>query len=279
MSNAYSAAKNVFAGLGDSPYVGLDKSALAYQKIVSAFSKPARLVLFYGEPGCGKTFLLQKIYADLKDKQKIVFFPRPFFAEGEMASALFHELWGETKDNIKFEEIIAKCKERSNLKSNLSDANNSNLDNQIILLLDEAQLYPAPLVEKIRFLADSGLFKILFTIHKTASEDALAKAHFQTRIWENIELRNSTFAEVALYVQKELDLHGFGERFRIFDKTALRALHRFSGGNLRELNKLLYRFFELAEYYEEHRPTMLTSSKGVKQTLEMAALAGEMINA
>ena len=45
---------------------------------------------------------------------------------------------------------------------------------QIIVILDESQLYPEILLEKIRIMSDSGLFKFLFATHENVDKDVLS---------------------------------------------------------------------------------------------------------
>ena len=80
MSNNYTAIKEIFIEDNEvSDFVNLDKSTLAYHKILNALQKPLKLILFYGKPGCGKTFLLNKIKVDLEKKVRVVFVPQPCF--------------------------------------------------------------------------------------------------------------------------------------------------------------------------------------------------------
>ena len=72
--NKYTTIKNIFADIGqESDYINLDKSIVAYKKILDLLQKPVKLIVFYGKPGCGKTFLLKKIVSDLKEQGNIVF--------------------------------------------------------------------------------------------------------------------------------------------------------------------------------------------------------------
>ena len=84
MTSNYTELKNIFVDGEIFDYVNLDKSALAYERLVQTLDKPLKLILFFGKPGTGKTFLLQKIYNDYKKEKNVIFFPRPFFDEKEL---------------------------------------------------------------------------------------------------------------------------------------------------------------------------------------------------
>lgn len=100
------------------------------------------------KPGTGKTFLLQKIYNDFKNKKKIIFLPRPS-DESSFIKALYENTFGKASTNVtnydKFLALVAK-----NIKKQEEDS--------IVVLLDEAQLSSTELIEKIRLMADSRLF-------------------------------------------------------------------------------------------------------------------------
>jgi len=73
MNSSYCHLKTIFVDGEVFDYVNLDRSALTYDKLVQTLEKPLKLILFYGKPGTGKTFLLQKIYNDMNGKKKIIF--------------------------------------------------------------------------------------------------------------------------------------------------------------------------------------------------------------
>lgn len=278
MNNNYTEIKNIFVEGSDKvdDFVNLDKSTLAYHKILNALQKPLKLILFYGKPGCGKTFLLHKIRGDLVKKAVVVFMPQPFFDEAEFFHEIFVQIFGRTpKQPVKnYENFMRIYKEIFKItNSNISDMK------QVIILLDEAQLYPANLIEKIRLMADSRLFKFLFTVHKTDEEDILAKDYFKTRIWESIELPNSTLSELRLYIEKKLVFHDFHPYFMMYSEDNFNLLFHLTDGNLRNLNKLLYKMYEILEYYEANRPTEIGSSCINSKIIEMAAISAGLINA
>lgn len=276
MSNNYTQIKEIFIEINKvSDFVNLDKSTLAYHKILNALQKPLKLILFYGKPGCGKTFLLNKIKVDLEKKARVVFIPQPFFDEKEFMLELYKQIFKDKpKKNIdNYESFMRVYKEKMGVTNNISAIN------QVVILLDEAQLYPKNLIEKIRLMADTRLFKFLFTVHKTDEEDILAKDYFKTRIWESIELPNSNLAEIKLYIEKKLILHDFHQYFLMFGDSNFDLILELTDGNLRNINKLMYKMFELFEYYEVNKPTEISLSQINNKIIEMAAIAAGLIDA
>lgn len=277
MSNSYTKIKEIFIEDNNvNDFVNLDKSTLAYHRILSALQKPLKLILFYGKPGCGKTFLLNKIKVDLEKKAKVAFIPQPFFDEKEFFLDLYHQLFGDkSRKNIdNYESFMRVYREKLGIKKDDISA-----INQVVILLDEAQLYPKNLIEKIRLMADTRLFKFLFTVHKTDEEDVLAKDYFKTRIWESIELPNSNLGEIKLYIEKKLVFHGFSEYFLMFKDENFDLILSLTNGNLRNINKLMYKMYELLEYYEENRPTEISLSYLNNKLIEMGAISAGIINA
>ena len=247
MNSHYSDLKTIFVDGEIFDYINLDKSVLTYDKLVQTLDKPLKLILFYGKPGTGKTFLLQKIFNDFKSKKRIIFLPRPFFEEKVFIKALFEHIFAKTSpDFSNYNEFLAL----------LSKHITSN-DQAITVLIDEAQLYPTELIEKIRLMADSRLFKVLFTVHKTEKEDILAKDYFQTRIWETIEIDNASQNEIKTYIEKKLLFHNHFEYLNLFKDKHYKLISQITSGNLRTINKLMYKLFEILEYYDTHQPSLI----------------------
>ncbi|WP_103582781.1 ATP-binding protein [Campylobacter concisus] len=271
--NIYTDIKNIFINEDEvADFVNLDNSITCYNKIVSALKKPLKLILFYGKPGSGKTFLLNKIASDLQKDKKLIFFPHPFFSEATFIEALCEDIYGNKLDNINnFESFVTHYSKEFKNKDEI-------LQNQIVVILDEAQLYPTELIEKIRLMADTRLFKFLFTIHKTENEDVLAKDYFQTRIWESIELGSANTNEIIVYLQRKIGQKGY-DKYLNFQKKDYDKAYELCCGNLRTLNKIMYKFYEICEYYEQNQPSKLSSEDANIKILTMSALDTGIIHA
>ncbi|MCI6565223.1 hypothetical protein [Campylobacter sp.] len=92
-----------------------------------------------------------------------------------------------------------------------------------------------------------------------------------------MEFEPCSLDETKMYIEKKLTYHGFGSTFAIFSKANLKNIWKYCSGNLRLLNKLLYKFFEILEYFEERSPS---KTRGViSKVIDMAAIDTGMLNA
>jgi len=220
-------------------YIGLDTSILFYNKLLESIQKPLKMILLYGKPGTGKSVLINKIYHDAKDKRDVFLISTPIQQEEEFIKKLYTFLLPESTmpEEISYNKFVEIC-------SALKDRRH------ITVLLDEAQLYSPSMMEKIRLISDTRAIKFVVSLHKTEKEDLIAKEHFQSRIWETIELKNGTIHDTNMYVQKKLIQQNY---FEIAN--------------------------EIYDYYETHKPSKIAGSTIKNKYLEMAALKLGYINA
>ena len=148
-----------------------------------------------------------------------------------------------------------------------------------IVLLDEAQLYTSSLMEKIRLISDARAIKFVITLHKTDKEDVIAKEHFQTRIWESIELQNASSEELKIYIQKKLLKANCFDVANMFNDKNIKLITSLTRGNYRESNKLLYSLFSLYCWYEENYPSAIKYNSIKPKWIEMAAIHTGLIHA
>lgn len=241
-------------------YVKLDSSILFYKKLEESIEKPLKMILLYGRPGTGKSMLLNKLFFDQREKD-VFLLETPIVDESEFIATLYSFLYPETSvpDNLSYNRFIDICK---SLKES----------RHICVLLDEAQLYSSTMMEKIRLISDTRTVKFVVALHKTDQEEVIAKEHFQSRIWETIEIANGSVHDTQMYIQKKLIQKNFFEITNWFQQRNIKLIHRLTQGNYREINKLLYTLFEIYAVYEEIRPSKIIQGEIKQKHIEMAAL-------
>lgn len=248
-------------------YVQIDSVSHMYQALKNSVQKPLKMILLYGRPGTGKSMLLNKLHHDLSKYQKVLMISTPIVDEDDFLRVLAQNIFGhaprETMSLSRFMEIAQAL----------------TLPEVPIVLLDEAQLYSTSLMEKIRLISDARVVKFVITLHKTDQEDVVAKEHFQTRIWESIELKNASAEELKVYVQKKLLKANCFDVANMFDDKSMKIITRLTGGNYRETNKLLFSLFSLYCWYEENHPTTIKYNAVKPKWIEMAAIHTGLIRA
>ncbi len=269
MTHRYGDAKESFVDeIKVDEYVELEGSVKAYEQLEHSLDKSLKMVLLFGKPGTGKTMLLHRLYDRYKYQKDLHFIETPTGSRREFYEKLFTIFTGQKmppRSKINFETFVAYGKK---IKG----------ERKIAILLDEAQMYPPEMLEEIRILSDTGSIKFVISLHKTEDEDLVAKKHFQSRIWETIELRNADRTEIKTYVHKRLLHHGLTEIANQLNDRHFKLIYRTTEGNLRECNKLLYTAFEISEYYDSHNPKKLDYSRFPMKILEMAAIKTGMIH-
>lgn len=263
MKSRYEAAKNVFIdSIDNDDYIELNSSISAYKQLEHSMNKPLKMILLFGKPGTGKSILLNRIYNKLKYQREIHYFDTPAVNEKEFFHKLFKVLTKKNLPNnteVNFSALVDFCK---NLRGK----------REIIILLDEAQMYSPEMMEKIRLFSDSRTVKFVVSLHKTEDEDLIAKEHFQSRIWEVIELKNATREDQVTYIHKKLLKKNLFEIANSIKDKNIKMIHTFSKGNFRECNKLLFTIFEICEYYDTNEPSKINYEQIPSRIIEMAAL-------
>jgi len=269
MTHRYAEAKDAFVDeIKVEEYIELEGSRRAYAQLEHSLEKSTKMVLLFGKPGTGKTLLLSRLYQNYHQQKDLHFFETPTGSRREFYARLFEVFTSKPlppKTQLNFETLVGFGKKIKDQR-------------KIIILVDEAQMYPKELLEEIRVLSDTGSIKFVISLHKTDDEDLVAKQHFQSRIWESIELSNATLNELKAYINKRLLFKGLGEVANAFQSRHFSKIHRWTGGNFRECNKLLYTLFELYEYYDQHAPHKINFQKISTKLLEMAAIKTGMIH-
>ena len=267
-SSIFQNSKDVFLDtVNAKDYIQLDRVSTIYQSLKDSVKKPLKMILLYGKPGTGKSMFLTKLYHDLSSSQIVHLYSTPILDESEFFKTLAQDLL-----NVKYSGEL-------NFTQFMKIMNENPVDGIPLVLLDEAQLYSSVLMEKIRLLSDTRKVKFVITLHKTEKEDLIAKEHFQTRIWESIELENASSTELKIYIQKKLMKANCFDTANMFQNTSVNLIHKLTRGNYRDTNKLMYTLFDVYIWYEENNPIKIDRSNISNKIIEMSAIQTGLLNA
>ncbi|MEY4504709.1 MAG: hypothetical protein RL154_1005 [Pseudomonadota bacterium] len=243
-------------------YILVPSLKRAHATLIESIRQPLKIIMLYGAPGSGKTALLNRLSYDAKsinNKAMLLYFT-PTFANIEELRKIYNN-YADSKiaDSATFFDILT--------------AFNANFEKDFFLvLLDEAQLYSEHEMELIRLLADTRVFKFIISLHKLEDEDQLAKAHFQTRIWESIFLKPFTKDELKFFVEKKLLANDLAHILSAFDDNFYKKIHRWTKGNIRESMKFFYKLFDFYIYLDENAASHINRTKFSHKSLEMFAI-------
>ncbi len=267
-SSIFRNSRDVFLDIVNAKdYIQLDRVSTIYQSLKNSVKKPLKMILLYGKPGTGKSMFLTKLYHDLSATQDVYMYKTPILDESEFYKTLAQDLYKiKYRGELNFTQFMRVVEEHD-------------IGEVPLVLLDEAQLYSNPLMEKIRLLSDTRKVKFVITLHKTGKEDLIAKEHFQTRIWESIELENASSVELKIYIQKKLMKANCFDSANMFNAKAVNLIYKLTSGNYRDSNKLLYTLFDIYTHYEDKGDTSKMNKNHVShKIIEMAALHTGLIH-
>ncbi|MBO1270461.1 AAA family ATPase [Shewanella sp. 4t3-1-2LB] len=248
-----------FYGLSDNPfsiapnpsYLFLSdrhREALAHLKY--GLGETGGFVLLTGEVGTGKTTVSRCLLRQLPENTDTAFILNPSLTEAELLATLCDELgihYGEAPTLKQLTDLISRY-----LLDNHQAGRNT------VMIIDEAQHLRPEVLEQLRLLTnletDTKKLLQVILIGQPELQQLLKRQELRQlaqRITARYHLLPLTEQEVGLYVQHRLQVAGRMEP--LFNKGAIRALHRFSGGIPRIINLLCERAL-MAGYGQSRTP-------------------------
>lgn len=222
-------------------------SSLYFDSIASEFTKSSLLksieekniplIFLLGEPGVGKTYMLNVLQECLLVEKKVLFSSDPFFTPESFLHFLLED---EVYDK---NATITELKDKVIHK--FTNTNN-------IIILDEAQLMNNDVLEFIRILSDTKHFTFLLSMHKSEGDTIVKKSHFASRNHVVIHLNVLTKNEINKYIESQLLRSGLGNISQIFKKKQIKELQELSKGNFRVVKQLIKHSFSIMDYAKTH---------------------------
>lgn len=244
-------------------YFEIQSALGAIHKIQNFLANEGRQLIFLiGEPGSGKTFLLNLLYEQMVLQRHVVFIETPFI----------------TPLNLLFQLIRHKGIEPQgdNMELLRQQAIELYASSDHVIMIDEAQLLSTEMREFVRILADTKAFWFVLAMHRNEGEAILRVPHFKSRPHKVIELFPMTLIEGKNYLHRELLRIGFSEIIDEISPKILKQAHQITEGNFRNFKKLFHHLFHLLHYTNIHQKSKYLRPS--ECTLTMAAIHAELLN-
>jgi predicted AAA+ superfamily ATPase len=263
MSNWLEAAERFEERRDHNDYFEMQSALAATERIRSLLNSPSRQLIFLiGEPGSGKSFLLNHLLAEWHEERDILLIETPFITPVDLLKKLLVRK-GVESEIEDIEQLRAAAVELYR-------------DSDHLIMIDEAQLLSTEMKEFIRILSDTKAFWFIIAMHRSEGEAILRAPHFKSRPHKIIELSSLTPAECKHYLHRELSRVGFPEITEEITPKLIAQAHTISGGNFRNFKKVFFHLFHLLHYTNAHNKTRYLRPS--KCTVTMAAMSAELIH-
>ncbi len=264
--NQFAEAKELFSDDFDlSGYFDSLSFEYAKKQLIDAMQvHDMPLIFVLGNPGTGKSFLLNYIHKKVTSVKVAKYFTHPYFDEKEFLETLLSLAGRNIEHNEYSTETLI-----SNLKKNFNNL-------EYTIFIDEAQLLTEDQVELIRILSDQKIFQFVLAMHKKEGNYILQKDHFKSRTNKRIELDGLTDKEIGRYIESRLLANNFSTIAAMFKKSHLKFIAKYANGNFRTTKKIVKTLLEILNI--ANREGYKKYSKINDATLTMAAIDTGLID-
>lgn len=262
MSQWLGAAKLFEENSHNGSFFEAQSSVYALKQIHTALNETfPQMIFLLGEPGSGKSFLLNYLTRYYKDKRECLVVENPFLTPIELLNRmlLFAGQEPESQDVETLREQAIKAY----------------TDKEHIIMIDEAQLTHPPLREFIRILSDSKVFWFLIAMHTEEGEKLLRSTHFYSRPHKVIYMGHLQPHECQPYLQKTLQGSELWDFVMGMGAKLIKKSLQYANGNFRNFKKLYYHLFLLLDFANENNKKEFI--KPSSKLLKMAAMRAGFI--
>lgn len=221
-------------------YMEYASHSAALNTMLAALKEGEGFIKIVGEVGTGKTLLCRKLLASLeRDRFRTAYIPNPWLSPSELKLCLAHELGVSLNKRLPSHAVT-----RALFNQLLVLARNNQ---QVVLIIDEAQSMPRQTIETLRLLTnlETDKRKLLQVVMLGQPElDVMLKRkdlrQLKQRIMYSETLLPFDRAGVQAYIQHRLALSG-GVDKQLFSSGAIYLIAQASGGIARLINILAHK--------------------------------------
>lgn len=212
------------------------------------------IFFIYGQSGVGKSTILRELKEELKERA--ILFQSP---------------------NLEVLDIVEKLNELYKIEAKTPNSAIDSIDkiarDDIVIIFDELLAIDSEILNFIKVLADRASI-----VCSSLDNSLLSDESFKSRVLESFKVENLNRALVDKYIESRLLNHSLIDIAKIFTKRNYNLIYRLTLGNLREINRLLYRVFEINQAYESEDIMKLNSKTLSNKIIEMSAIDLGILN-
>ena len=230
-------AKNVFRDVVDLKlYVPLSAVEKAKKDLLIALKQKEKMIFVTGEAGSGKSVILKSVFNQLKEKNNVFYISNPY---------------------LEINTILTILKRLS-------------LNDHQIFLIDEAQLLSVDTFENLRIYADKGNITIVFATHDTDIKKLMQKKHFQTRINYILKVNKANREDLENFIKTKLLKANLINIAEMIKRKNYNLIYKYTKGSLRATNQLMFKLFDILDYFYNKNPEKINLDKLSNKYIEMA---------